>query len=145
VAKDHASGVSTARRTLGMMRLVTPRAAARPRILIVDDRACFRDVARALLEFRGYDVVGEAADSGQAKAAVARLAPDGVLLDVHLGADNGFVVAAELTRSAPGLAVLLTSADADHDYFSAAGASGACGFVHKRELVGADLSRFWPT
>ena len=33
----------------------------RPRVVIVDDQAGFRSVARRLLEARGYDVVAEAA------------------------------------------------------------------------------------
>jgi len=43
--------------------------------------------------------------------AVERHAPEAVLLDVRLGADDGFSVCGALTRARPGLAVLLTSTD----------------------------------
>ncbi|MDQ4038016.1 MAG: response regulator, partial [Actinomycetota bacterium] len=55
--------------------------AVKPTLLIVDDHAGFRSLARALLEADGYDVVGEAEDGQSALAAVKALQPDVVLLD----------------------------------------------------------------
>jgi PleD family two-component response regulator len=52
------------------------------RVLIVDDAPVFRQVARELLERRGYTVVGEAGSAASAVDAVEWLAPDAVLLDV---------------------------------------------------------------
>jgi len=118
---------------------------ARPRVLIADDQPSFRLAARALLEQRRYSVVGEANCAASAIEAVGRLAPDAVLLDVHLGDDDGFDVARTLTRASPDLAVLLVSA---HDYRSQATLiedSGARGFVLKSELVNVDLAEFWPS
>src|SRR4051812_39498658 len=67
--------------------------AQRPRVVIVDDHPAFRRAARALLDARGFTVVGEASESTAAQTLVARLAPDAVLLDVGLGAECGFDVA----------------------------------------------------
>jgi DNA-binding NarL/FixJ family response regulator len=50
------------------------------RVLIVDDHASFRAVARAMLEAHGFEVVGEAADGAGAIVACARLEPAVVLL-----------------------------------------------------------------
>jgi DNA-binding NarL/FixJ family response regulator len=122
-----------------------PEVTLRQRIVIVDDQHCFRQAARTLLEARGYDVVAEAADAAQAADAVARVAADGVLLDVHLGAADGFQVSAALTRAHPGLAVVLTSADDHQASALALEASGARGFVRKLDLGAADLSCFWPS
>jgi CheY-like chemotaxis protein len=46
-------------------------------VLIVDDHAPFRAVARALLQLEGFEVVGEAADALSAIDAVGRWAECG--------------------------------------------------------------------
>ena len=112
------------------------------RVLIVDDQAPFRTAARALLERRGYQVVGEASDGAAAVALATRLLPDAVLLDVRLGADDGFAVARALTRACPGTAVLLTSCEDQRA--DEVAASGARGFLRKEQLPAADLAAFWP-
>jgi CheY-like chemotaxis protein len=63
-------------------------------VLIVDDHEGFRQVARALLEADGVEVVGEAADGESAIAEVQRLRPQLVLLDIQLPDIDGFEVAA---------------------------------------------------
>jgi len=67
-----------------------PDSTSAPRVLVVDDERTFRDAARQLLERRGYAVVAEAGCAGTALDAVARVAPQAVLLDVRLGHDDGF-------------------------------------------------------
>ncbi len=120
-------------------------AQSRPRVVIVDDQAAFRNVARRLLEARGYDVVAEAASAATAIDAVARHEPSALLLDVRLGDDDGFGVCGALTRSHPDLAVLLAS-DGDYEHMDAQiEACGARGFVRKTHLARVDLGRFWPT
>src|SRR4051794_41698725 len=66
----------------------------RPTLLIVDDQADFRCLARRLLTADGFDGVGEAADGPTTVAAVYTLLPVVVLLDVQL---PGFV-GLEVTR-----------------------------------------------
>jgi DNA-binding NarL/FixJ family response regulator len=122
---------------------VHPNASA-PRILIVDDHASFRRTARALLEERRYIVVGEAASGGEATRAATRVALDGVLLDVRLGAENGFVVCAALTRAFPRLSVVLASSCDYGEFSELIDSSGACGFVLKSQLATTNLARFWP-
>ena len=86
------------------------------RILIVDDNPSFRSAVRELLAARGYTVVGEADCGRSALEAAARLAPDGVLLDVHLGEECGVDVARVLTGAQPSLDVVLVSADPPDAY-----------------------------
>ena len=114
------------------------------RVLIVDDQPVFRMVARALLEARGYVVVGEAGCAASAREAVERLSPDAVLLDIGLGDDSGHEVARALTRLDPAPAVLLVSVEDHGDEHGRARDCGASGFVPKARLAAADLGRFWP-
>lgn len=119
-------------------------AAGAPRVLVVDDAPAFRDAARRLLERRGYAVVAEAGCAASALDAVEHFAPHAVLLDVHLGDDDGFDVCARLTQARPGLAVLLAStADYAHEQDLVA-SSGARGFVSKARLVDTDFGQYWP-
>src|SRR3954451_16128694 len=113
-----------------------------PRIVIVDDHAVFRQIARELLEERGYAVLGEADCGAAAIALVERRAPDLAVVDVRLGDENGFDVAAELTRAHPSLSVVLTSTDPDAGDPGRLASSGARGFVPKARLGTVDLSAF---
>ncbi len=71
------------------------------RVLIVDDQAVNRELARALLEHRGH-AADEAASAAAAIAALDRgPAPDVVLLDIDLPG-GGLTVAAHI-RAAPAL------------------------------------------
>ena len=110
-----------------------------PRVLIVDDHPSFRATARALLQAEGFDVVGEAADGASALEAAGRLRPEVVLLDVQLPDTDGFAVAARLTSSGAGPAVVLTSSREAADFGPLVSQSGARGFVPKDELSGAAL------
>ena len=115
-----------------------------PRVLVVDDESVFRAAARQLLERRGYAVVAEAGSAATALDAVARYAPQAVLLDVRLGDDDGFEVCRKLTRARPGLAVLLASTGECDEYDDLAASSGARGFVNKVRLLNIDFGQFWP-
>ena len=94
-------------------------------VLVVDDHAGFRELARTLLEDGGYAVVGEAGDGATALRAARSLHPDAVLLDVHLPDMDGFAVAAALAREEPAPRVVLTSADTDERSVRCCGAGGA--------------------
>ena len=112
----------------------------RPTVLIVDDHGGFRESARALLEAEGFAVVGDAADGAGALAAVARLRPDVVLLDVQLPDEDGFVVAGRLAAGQDPPRVVLISSREAGAYGPRVGAAPVCGFLAKRELSGAALA-----
>jgi DNA-binding NarL/FixJ family response regulator len=101
-----------------------------PRCLIVDDSADFRNAARAVLERGGITVVGVACDAAEAVHCAEELHPDMALVDVDLGADNGFDVAERL----PGVAVILTSTHDEQDFADLIDASPALGFLPKFAL-----------
>ena len=112
-----------------------------PRVLIVDDHAPFRALARLLLTADGFDVVGEAGDGAAAVAASRTLHPDVVLLDVQLPGVDGFAVAEALSAGPEVPAVVLVSSRARTDYGGRVAGSGARGFITKSELGGAALRR----
>ena len=100
-------------------------------MLLVDDQAAFRAVARELLEHGGFDVVGEASGAAEALRTERDLRPDVVLLDVRLPDGTGLDVAQEMiSRESPPTVVLISTAD----YRYAAHDCGAHGFLLKAEL-----------
>ncbi|MDQ3641130.1 MAG: response regulator [Actinomycetota bacterium] len=105
-------------------------------VVIVDDHAGFRRMARRMLEHAGFDVVGEAADGQSALSSVASLRPELVLLDIQLPDLNGFVVAQHLADSGAGAVVILTSSRSASDYGARVARSSAIGFITKAELSG---------
>jgi DNA-binding NarL/FixJ family response regulator len=109
------------------------------KVLIVDDHAGFRASARMLLEAEGFEVVGEAVDGGSAVEQAAALAPDLVLLDVHLPDSDGFEVADRVIAADGAPAVVLTSSRAAGELEPRIAASGARGFVSKADLSGTSL------
>jgi DNA-binding NarL/FixJ family response regulator len=109
-------------------------------VLIVDDHAGFRRAARAILEAEGYEVVGESATGMDALAAVKRLRPKLVLLDIGLPDLDGIEVAGRLTTADRSLAVVLTSSRDACDCAPHLERSGACGFIPKAELSGAAVA-----
>ncbi len=112
-------------------------------MLIVDDHPSFRASARAILEADGFTVVGEAVDGAAGLAALRRLRPDVVLLDVQLPDMTGFDVCIEcgdLERTA----IVLTSSRDATDFGSLIESSGARGFVPKAELSGAAVAALLP-
>jgi two-component system nitrate/nitrite response regulator NarL len=108
------------------------------RVLIVDDHASFRSMARAVLTEGGLQVVGEAADAASALAAARDLRPDCVLVDVQLGDDDGFVLT-EILVGHGARAVVLTSGRDPRDFESLISASAARGFIAKERLSAAAL------
>lgn len=110
------------------------------RILIVDDDARFRTLARALLEAAGYAVVAEAADAAAALTAVRREAPDAALVDVQLPDVDGLALARALAESNDGLRIILTSTDPALVPAAVLADSRASAFVPKDKLAITDLA-----
>lgn len=105
-------------------------------VVIVDDHAGFRRMARRMLEAAGFDVVGEAIDGESALSSVAELAPQLVLLDIQLPDVDGFVVAQRLAESGTSAIVILTSSRSASDYGARLATTSAIGFIAKAELSG---------
>lgn len=111
-----------------------------PTVLLVDDHADFRASARALLEAEGFPVVGEAGDGAAALAAVERLRPAVVLLDIQLPDIDGFAVAERLAAGADPPVVVLISGRDPRAYGQRLAEAPARGFIAKGQLSGAALA-----
>ena len=109
------------------------------RVLIVDDHAPFRALARMLLVADGFDVVGEAGDGDGALVTARDLRPDVVLLDVQLPGADGFGVAEALAGQEAAPVVVLVSSRSRSDYGRQVDDSVAHGFIAKAELSGGAL------
>jgi DNA-binding NarL/FixJ family response regulator len=109
-------------------------------VLIVDDHAGFRSLARRLLAAEGFDVVGEAGSGVTAIDSARRLRPEIVLLDVQLPDLDGFEVARQLEEERLGTATVLISTRDSTAYRRRLRTSPALGFIPKGKLSGAALA-----
>ncbi|MCD0449717.1 response regulator transcription factor [Actinocorallia sp. API 0066] len=103
-----------------------------PRVLIADDHPVYRDGLRLMLTSTGeVEVVGTAADGGEAVALAAELAPDVVVMDLQMPVLDGIEATRRLTSGEPAAAVLaLTMHDDDESVFAAM-LAGARGYLVK--------------
>ncbi|MBL9205216.1 MAG: response regulator [Opitutaceae bacterium] len=102
------------------------------RILVVDDERTNREILIEMLEPLGF-MIEEAEDAATARAAVARQAPDLVLLDLRMPGDDGFTLAREwcARRSLLGGKVLALSASVLPEQQADALAAGCDAFMAK--------------
>ena len=107
-------------------------AAARITVLIADDHPVVRQGLQVLLSVQDdIQVVGEAADGGQAVAMAAELVPDVMLLDLKLPVMDGIAVLRELRDSGRRARALVLTSAADRGLVALAVQAGAAGFLYK--------------
>ena len=82
------------------------------RILVVDDEEPVRDVLCEYFESQGFGVEG-APDGEAALAALGRLRPDRVLLDVRMPGIDGVEVLRRIRRADPDVPVIMVTANED--------------------------------
>jgi DNA-binding NtrC family response regulator len=83
-------------------------------LLLVDDDDIVRRLLQIMLERAGY-VVLSAQDGPQAIQIAARATFDMLITDFQMPNMNGFVLAKEITKSRPGLPILIVSGAATED------------------------------
>jgi DNA-binding NarL/FixJ family response regulator len=107
------------------------------RVVLADDQALIRAGFKALLEARGIQVVGQAADGLEAVEIVRHANPDVVLMDIRMPRLDGV----EATRRLPDHRVLIVTTYELDEYVVEALRAGAAGFILKdappEELVQA--------
>jgi DNA-binding NarL/FixJ family response regulator len=111
------------------------------RILLVDDHAAFRDSAVVLLESEGCTVVASVGSGEDALAAMDDVALDVVLLDLYLPGLDGVEVAERMARKISPPAVILISSHDDAAYESRVETAPVRGFLPKRDLACAAITR----
>jgi DNA-binding NarL/FixJ family response regulator len=100
-------------------------------VLVVDDHADFRAGLTTLLAEYGFDVVGDAADGETALALVEELAPDVVLMDLHMPQGSGLSAAIKIAGLGKKTAVLMLTVSGDEESVAAAMLGGARGYLVK--------------
>jgi CheY-like chemotaxis protein len=109
---------------------VGPRRHGRPRILVVDDEAEFREVVAEYLAGKDLDV-REAASGEEAVKRVAEFEPHIVLLDLMMAGIGGLEALREIKALAPRTSVIMVTAVQDLDAARGALARGAVDYVTK--------------
>jgi len=101
-------------------------------VLVVEDDFMVASIHRRFVErVPGFAVVGEAHTGAEALAAVERLRPDLVLLDVHLPDLGGIDVLRRLRAAGDDVGVVVITAAREADTVRAAAAGGATGYLVK--------------
>jgi DNA-binding NarL/FixJ family response regulator len=112
------------------------------RILLADDHALVRRGVRLIIDGEpDLEVVAEAADGAEAVALAKADPPDLAVLDIAMPRMTGLQAARELSRTLPGLRILILTMYDNDQYFFEALRVGAAGYVLKsvadRDLVEA--------
>ena len=106
-------------------------------LVIVDDHAVFRSIAREKLEADGIKVLGEAGDGRSGLDTIAELRPTIVLVDIHLPDIDGFAVARLIAGLSDPPVVVLISSRSGANLTRRSAESGAAGIIAKENLSGA--------
>ena len=102
------------------------------RVLLIDDHTLFRSGIKALLS-RGqeFEVVGEAADGLEGVKRAKALAPDVILLDLHMPGTSGKDTLKLLLEEAPEAKVLMLTVSEDAEDLIDTLRAGATGYLLK--------------
>ena len=102
------------------------------RVLVVDDHPMWRSGVRADLERSGMaEVVGEAADGGEAIDAAREVMPDVILMDLQLPQVSGVDATRAIIEESPHTRILVLSASAEEADVLEAVKAGASGYLLK--------------
>lgn len=103
------------------------------KVLVVDDHSLIREALRNVLAEidRGCELLESADSAGALRIAAAQPDIDLVLLDLNLPDADGFATLEELRRRRPATAVVMLSAQNDHQLVTRSIALGAVGYIPK--------------
>ena len=101
------------------------------KVLIVDDHALFRVGLQGLLERRGLQVVGAAAEGKEGLRLAETLNPDVVLLDLRMPDLGGLSVLRHMVEQGLEIPVVMLTTSADEGDLSESLRNGARGYLLK--------------
>jgi DNA-binding NarL/FixJ family response regulator len=102
------------------------------RVLVADDQRVIREGLSLILSLLpGVEVVGEAADGEDAVRQALSVAPDVVLMDLHMPNCDGVEAIRRLSSARPGISVVVLTSYSDDESVLAALRAGARGFLTK--------------
>jgi DNA-binding NarL/FixJ family response regulator len=100
--------------------------------LLVDDHTLFRQGVRRLLETESdFEVVGEAADGGDAVEKARELRPDIVLMDIGMSGLSSFEASRQIKKNRMETKIIFLTMYEDEDYLVQCLEVGASGYVLK--------------
>lgn len=109
---------------------------SRKRILLVDDHAVVRfGIAQLINQQRDLTVCGEEEDAARALAAVERLQPDMLIVDIGLKESSGLELIRNVKAQFPKLPVLVVSGHDENIYAEIVFRAGALGYLMKQEML----------
>jgi len=104
-------------------------------VLIVDDQAPFRTVARTVVGLApGFAVSGEAASGEEAVEVALATHPDVVLMDINLPGIDGIEATRQIVDARPDTKVILLSTYDAESLPASATTCGAARYVHKEDF-----------
>jgi DNA-binding NarL/FixJ family response regulator len=102
------------------------------RILVVDDQQLIRDGIASMLDIQtGISVVGTAKNGQDAIEQALKLAPDVILMDIHMPVMDGITATENLRRELPNSQVVMLTTFDDEVYIIRSLQAGACGYLLK--------------
>ncbi|HEY1368446.1 MAG TPA: response regulator transcription factor [Gaiellaceae bacterium] len=112
------------------------------RVVLADDDEAFLDALAPVIDSQPeLSVVGAARDGVEAVECVERLAPDAVVIDLHMPRLDGVSAVAQLRREHPALCLIALTGDEDVQLHQAAVAAGADAVIVKDEFFVTLLAR----
>jgi DNA-binding NarL/FixJ family response regulator len=101
-------------------------------LLIVDDHALYRKGLRSMFELEpDVEVIGEAADGGEALEKVEVFHPDVVLMDINMPGMDGMQATRKLADAYPGILVITLTMFKGEEHLREARRAGASAYVLK--------------
>jgi len=102
------------------------------RVLVVDDQQLIRDGIASMLDIQpGVAVVGTAKNGQEALEQASALAPDIILMDIHMPVMNGIEATLKLRQQIPESQVVMLTTFDDESYIIRSLQAGACGYLLK--------------
>ena len=105
------------------------------RIFLADDHEVVREGVRRMIENRpGWEICGEASNGRNAVAAVEKLKPDIVIMDLGMPELGGMEATRQIRRSFPETEVLVFTGQDDEQLIHGVFAAGARSYLAKRDI-----------
>jgi len=105
------------------------------KVLLVEDHAIVRQGLRRLLEERGLEVAGEAADGRRAMKMVGELDPDIVIMDITLPRLGGIEATRRIRRTHPDVKVIMLTIHDEEGFLYKSLDAGANGYMVKEKAT----------